>query len=176
MRVKLLIVELAIVGALAGGAYAWTHRPLGPPASTSEALKESRQENDQTSYRPVTKLPPPQITEPTIRQPPKVTVAPIPTHRKTIRRRIGPRMTGPAGDRVGPAPRVPDYVTHPERTYPPLMDIRPPRARVKVPQRIPCNRIPAIARQFDRDTIVRAMQSRGLTAGQQQQVLACLGK
>lgn len=152
MRWKVLAVEIVLVGLIAGGAVYWhDRRPLGPAGSLNVALQESREANRHP--------PAPAVTEPTITQPPKVTVAPIQTHRKSIRRRIGPRTMAPAGKPGQP------------------MDIRPRAARpAKVPKSISCKMVPSYARGFDRATIIAAAEARGLDADQTRQVLACLGK
>lgn len=149
MRWKVLGAEIIGAALVAASAWGWFHRPLPvpAPAPTPEVTV------------PVTVPPPHSI------QPPKEIVAPIPTPRPIIRKRIGHRTTKPVGG------SVPGYIRG-VQTDPRPMDIRPRR----VPSHIRCSQIPRIAYQFDRSVIVQAMQARGLDADQQRQVLACLGK
>ncbi len=146
---KTLLIELAVLGAVALAAYMYAHttdplalwHKMGAPVT---APVTSTFDND--AARPTEAAP----------TPPRETASPTRTHRPGTR----PRDTSPTRHHVT------------RRGSPDFWVGRPHAAR----RSDFCKQIPAIAYQFSRETIIQAMRERGVSEAKQAKVLACMNK
>lgn len=148
---KTLLIELAFLAAAVWFSYDYfTYQPAAPVTAPVTAPIPPPDQQFESNK--------PAATE-AVSTPPKEIASPIPTHRRTTPRRA-----------MKPIRR--------RATKPPYW----------APQHIPqrdlglrrgssfCKQIPAIAYHLDRETLIAAMNSRGVDAATEAKVLACLGK
>lgn len=143
---KTLLIEAAALGCIALGVYAYEHRP----APVTAPVTETATTFDNDAARPTEAAPTP------LRE----TASPIRTHH--------------LGTRPADTIRTRSHVTKPvsRRGSPDFWVGRPHAAR----RSDFCKQIPAIAYQFNRETIIQAMRERGVSEAKQAKVLACMNK
>ena len=148
---KTLLIELAFLAA--AGWFSYDYFTYQPAAPVTAPVTAPIPPPDPTFERNK-----PAATE-AVPTPPKATASPIRTPRRTIPR----RATKPIRRRATKPPYwAPQHI--------PQRDLGMRRGSSF------CKKVPAIAYNLDRDTLIAAMQSRGVDAATEAKVLACVGK